>query len=454
MMKKKTKIICFCVVGLVLIGVIVGVVLWAQPKKEIAIYDKSGELIAKLQKNYELDQFKIPYCDVAISEATQIIAAKNECSLKEAKSLLWKNEYSIYTYFDNNVQTALYMACNPYNDRFDCGAAATDLEGNIVAAYGHGVKTDDVNYAMNLKSPYSAFKPLSVYMQAIEQNLIHWSSVYEDSAYKQIEASDGTKRDWPANANGEYKNADVTIYEAVRRSLNTVAVKCLKDVGVKNSISFLKEKFGMSLLSEQYTATIYDEEEIIGNIALGYLKEGVTPIDMAGYYQIFSNGGKYETPRAVDKICDAEGKDIYTRKYASKEVINPRTSDIMNKLLQGVTKTGGTGVEAYCENVEVAGKTGTGDGNQDNWFVGVTPEYSCAIWHSKNYKNMAPVLFSRTMNTVHLKNAKLKDNFGLHSSLKKYIYCEESGMAFSTNCTTVQKGYYVSGTELEKCNKH
>jgi membrane peptidoglycan carboxypeptidase len=102
----------------------------------------------------------------------------------------------------------------------------------------------------------------------------------------------------------------------------------------------------------------------------------------------------------------------------------------------------------------VAGKTGTAEGNNENWFVGVTPEYSCAIWHGDNYKNMSPVLFARTMNAVHLKNAELKNIFGLHSSLQKYIYCEESGMAFSEKCTSVQRGYYVSGTELEKCNIH
>ena len=33
------------------------------------------------------------------------------------------------------------------------------------------------------------------------------------------------------------------------------------------------------------------EDEVIGNIGLGYLQDGVSPVQMAGYYQSFANGG-------------------------------------------------------------------------------------------------------------------------------------------------------------------
>lgn len=453
-MKIGKKQIYLIAAGVAVVLIAVLGVLLLFPEKKLAILDQSGKEVIQVAKKYDFEDHKMGYFDMAITEAAQILAKEKQCSVEDAKNMLWKEEYQIYTYYQEDVQDALAIACQPYYDRFDCGAAVTDLDGNIVAAYGYAAKENTVNYAMHAAPPYSSIKPLSVYAQAIEKGIINWSTVYEDSPYKQIEGSDGKMRDWPVNASGQYDNTNITIYEAVRESLNTIAVKCLKDVGVNNSIEFLQNSFGLSLAGEQYTSVLYDEEEIIGNIAMGYLQGGVTPVDMAGYYQIFATGGTYVKPSSVYQICDREGKVVYERGYNPQEVISPQTADIMNKLLQGVAKTGGTGVEAYCESTEVAGKTGSADGNAECWFVGLTPEYSCAIWHGKNYKNMAPVLFSRTMEAVYKGNKELKNIFGLHSSLQKYLYCEESGMALSPNCTLTQLGYYVPGTELKTCNHH
>ncbi len=453
-MKRKTKIIGLCIAAIALIGVIVICILLQKPQKKFTVFDQTGEAIATFEKWYTLEDYKMVYCDVAVTEAAEILSEKYQCSTEKAKAMLWDKSFQVYTYYEADVQIALATACMKYKKDFNCGGAVTDLQGNVVAAYGHGVDHMDVNYAMHATSPYSSLKPLSVYAQAIEKGVINWSSTYEDTAYKQITGSNGSKRDWPTNANGEYSNKAVTIYEGIRKSLNTVAVKCLKDVGILSSVEFLQSNFEIPLSSERYTATVHGEEEVIGNIAMGYLKEGVTPIDMAGYYQIFATGGSYDKPSTIYKICDKDGKEIYTREYAPKEVITPVTADLMNKLLQGVAKTGGTGVEAHCKNTEVAGKTGSADGNEQCWFAGITPEYSCAIWHGQNYKNLAPVLFSRTMDNVYEGNSELKNMFAMHSNLQKIMYCEESGMGISKNCTLVQMGYYVPGTQLETCNKH
>ncbi len=453
-MKIKKKQLYFIAAGVAVVCIVVLGILLLFPKKNLSLLDQSGREVIQVTKKYDFSDHKMAYFDMAITEATQILAKQKDCSIEDARDMLWKDEYQIYTYYQQDVQVALAKSCKPYNDRFDCGGVVTDLDGNVVAAYGHSVNESSENYAMHTASPYSSIKPLSVYAQAIEKGIINWSTVYEDSPYKQIKGADDKMRDWPVNASGQYENTNVTIYEAIRESLNTVAVKCLKDVGVDNSIEFLQNNFGISLVGEQYTSVLYEEEEVIGNIAMGYFQTGVAPVDMAGYYQIFATGGTYVKPSAVYQICDKDGEVVYERGYNPQEIISPHTADIMNKLLQGVAKTGGTGVEAYCESTEVAGKTGSADANADCWFVGLTPEYSCAIWHSKNYKNMAPVLFSRTMEEVHKGNEELKNVFGMHSNLRKYLYCEESGMAVSPNCTLTQLGYYVPGTELKTCNQH
>ena len=54
---------------------------------------------------------------------------------------------------------------------------------------------------------------------------------------------------WPANANGVYRGL-TNINYAMSESTNTVAVKVLYDVGVKNSFYFLRDTLGMNSLIE------------------------------------------------------------------------------------------------------------------------------------------------------------------------------------------------------------
>ena len=194
------------------------------------------------------------------------------------------------------------------------------------------------------------------------------------------------------------------------------------------------------------------EEEVIGNVALGYLETGVTPIEMAGYYQIFATGGVYVAAKAVMKIELEDGSAYYTRQKEEKRAISPQTADVMNKLLQGVVEYGGTGVAAYRENIPVAGKTGTGDGLESNWFVGVTPSYSCAIWHGEYESNYAAEMFGVLVDNLYRLNQDAGREFVTHENLRQIVYCTRSGKPFSAGCTQIDMGYYGGGQNLSPCD--
>ena len=422
--------------------------------KRLSVFSADGMMVAKLAADYDLKGKNNVYCDIAVNEAAEILAELLDCNTEKAKKLLWKKEYTIYTYFDMAMQSSLSAAFKDYSELFNCASSVTDLNGNLIAAYSNCNDKAEQNYALNSASPYSSIKPLSVYSQAIEKGTVNWSTVFEDSPYKQVTNSQGVERGWPTNSSGKYSNVDVTLYEALQKSLNTVSVKCLKTVGVNNSIGFLQNEFGIPLSTEQYNATLYGEDEVLGNIALGYLTEGVTTVDMAGYYQIFATGGRYETPKAVQKLCDKDGKAVYQREHSPKEVLSTQTADIMNYMLQGVTKSGGTASGAFSREVQTAGKTGTGDNNTDCWFVGITPGYSCAVWHGYNYKNVADEIFSEIFTAHYTDNPELEKEFNISTPLKSMVYCEESGMLLSATCTSIQLGYYAYETKLDVCNKH
>ena len=51
----------------------------------------------------------------------------------------------------------------------------------------------------------------------------------------------------------------------------------------------------------------------------------------------------------------------------------------MNFLLQRVVNEG-TGFAASLKDRQVAGKTGTSEGNRDLWFIGSIPQLTTGIW--------------------------------------------------------------------------
>ena len=424
-------------------------------KKEVVIVDNAGKEIEVLSET-EYGEGKMSeaghraYVEVVMDEAIQIVSEEKNCSIDEAEKLIFQEGYSLYTVFEEEIYNAIAES-KLLDEKVSMGCAVTDLKGNLLAAYSAGdYEQEYQNFATKDTAPYSSFKPLSVYAPAIESGIATWSTTYMDEPIKQIEDESGRLRDWPANATGTYSNEGVGVYEAIEKSLNTIAVRCLQEYGVKNSLTFMKEKFGLTLEFEESRTYILGEEETIGNIALGYLQDGVSPIDMAGYYQVFANGGSYTEPKTIRKICDGDGKVIYERETESKQVISGQTSYIMNQLLQNVVSAGGTGKKAQCEGILVGGKTGTGD--IGNWFVGFTPEYTCAVWHGISAeKNQTAELFADIVSKFEYDESL---TFPENDGVQKIVFCEDSGMSVSSDCRKIKMGYYSLAVELPICDKH
>ena len=421
--------------------------------KNVAIFDAEGkEILAanSIASIYDSDYWA--YLEIVFSEATEILAQQEKCSEAQARELLFANGYQIYTAFDRTAYEALTAVNVRWGSTCNTAGAMTDLKGNLVAVYSADVDDKQVNYTQERRSPYSSFKALSVYTPAIANNIANWSTAYQDTPYKQVKDENGQLQDWPANVTNTYSQENIPVYEALRKSTNTIAVKCLADVGVTKSMEFLQTSFGIPLKEEKYVVQTYGEEEVIGNIALGYLETGITPVEMAGYYQIFANGGIYTEPTSVIKLCLEDGTVVYNRKQSPKQVISETAADLMNKLLQGVVADGGTGETAKCNNVEVAGKTGTGDNYADNWFVGVTPGYSLAMWHGQHDTNQADDMFAMVIQKLYSNLPNANTKFVTHKNLHQIAYCAHSGKMIGPNCTLIEIGYFADKDTLQKCD--
>lgn len=451
---KIRKVISLIITILIILNL---VYLYGCSPKGIKINDNNGNVLANLSsadiKDVNLDaSYNFAYLDIVVNEATQIISQIKNIDLEQAKDLLINDGYVIDTYYNQEIVKSIDLVYkNSVASQYPFGCAITDLNGHIVGAYS-SFNNEYENYANIQYSPYSALKPLSVYAPAIESNVAYWSKVYEDSPYKQITDDNGNLVDWPENATNTYANKNITVFQAVRESLNTVAVKCLNDLGVQNSLEFLTKKLNINLDYEINKSSNYGDEEVIGNLAMGYLYKGVTPVEMAGYYQIFANGGNYYMPITITKLTDSTGKIIYENNNEGKQVISQETSSIMNKLLQGVVDPDGTGADAYCENIEIGGKTGTGVANDCHWFVGFDPNYSCAVWHGGDeITNYSPLLFKEIITKIEVEDdIKFKQDKNINSA----VYCLESGKLSTLNCRQIDIGYYSEKSNIDSCEIH
>jgi penicillin-binding protein A len=121
----------------------------------------------------------------------------------------------------------------------------------------------------------------------------------------------------------------------------------------------------------------------VGRMAIGQDKLLVTPLQMASVAQTIGNGGLRMKPRLVAKVLDQDGRttDEPTPEDAER-VMSADSARQLTDMMKNVVKEG-TGTAAALEGVEVAGKTGTAElnnnGLNDAWFIGFTDKVAVAV---------------------------------------------------------------------------
>ena len=164
----------------------------------------------------------------------------------------------------------------------------------------------------------------------------------------------------------------MTYRTALTYSYNVPAVKIAQKYGIENIIALAK-KMGITTLAEDGP-----QSDDNGALALGGLTHGVTPLEMAGAYGAIANMGKFNKPTPIIKIMDRNNKVIYEHKNTPVTVAKESSVYMLISMMRDVM-TRGTGRGAAISR-PCAGKTGTTSEYRDAWFVGFTPNLSCAVW--------------------------------------------------------------------------
>ncbi|MEG1381025.1 MAG: transglycosylase domain-containing protein [Ruthenibacterium sp.] len=339
--------------------------------------------------------------------------------------------------------------------------------GELCAVVGSlGAKTADrtLNRAIDSNRQVgSAMKPVACYPLAIEYDIASYSSTQTDSPFVG-EAKDEKGeviKNWPKNYSNTYTNGPVTVYEALKQSLNTIAVKYGDFVGVKDMFTFAHDTLEIDTLSEEF-------DQALAPLVLGSMRNGVSPYKVAGAYQMYGNGGIFYSLHSYTSVETPDGQIDLEPNVNKVQAISSDTAYIMNRLLRNVLERGGTasGMSASEAGMDSVAKTGTTNENKDVWFVGLTPYYVTSMWWG--YDESEPMAKYRPRQGTHpganawreIMNTEQADTvkypvkeFPVDETVVKHAFCASSGYFAGPNCPAVT-GYYKATTTLPVCSLH
>ncbi len=232
-------------------------------------------------------------------------------------------------------------------------------DGAVLAMVGgKNWRQNKFNHAVQAsRQPGSAFKPV-VFLAGLETGL-NPGSIFSDEPI--------TVDGWsPKNFNREYLG-DITMSQALERSINTVAVKISEHAG-REKVKNAARRLG---ISGRLTST--------PSLALGV--DGTTLLELTSAYGVFANGGFGIWPYAINEIKDSSGQTIYARSGSGLgRMVKPEHVKQMRSMLERVIiGKKGTGKKARLGYL-AAGKTGTSQGYRDAWFIGFTPNLITGVW--------------------------------------------------------------------------
>ncbi len=431
------------------------------------------------------------YIDMVINDVMSDLMNNYGYSKTMASLIIYTGGLEIYTVMDREIQSILEEY---YENPDNFSSSNTDMPqssmiiidnftGDILGVAGAiGNKTGNriQNFATDTVRPVgSVIKPLSTYAPALENGLINWATVYDDTPVNfgkyNLDPKNGKIVEpvaWPKNSNGIYRGL-TNINYAIEQSVNTVTVKVLEDLGLEASFDFLYNKLKMRSLIE--TATLADGSVITdkdyASLALGQFNYGATVREVSATYSIFANDGIYNDYRSYYKVTDQNGELILDNGYHGEAVISEENADIMTLMLENVVNKGTAKEITLDKYIECAGKTGTTQNKNDLWYIGYTPYVIGGVWLGYEYpkplnnykKNKCIEIWDDVMTLIHDKNIKNNniDTFDISENIVECVFCSDSGKLMTNACQIdargdrSERGYFIKGQEPKTpCDRH
>lgn len=245
--------------------------------------------------------------------------------------------------------------------QYGMATVASDTGEIIAVVGGKEFKTGNFNRATMAKRQLGSSAKPFLYFTAL-QNGIEMNSVIEDSKVKY-----GT---WEPKNYGDRYYGNITLLDALDKSLNTVSIKLLEKVGVpalKETISKLGTDFKVP---DNLTASLGTYEG--------------TPLELAQAYAAFANGGYSVKPIIVTEVQNRFGNMLYQAEVKKMKEFDSTDVSLIDYMLESSVRTG-TSKRAEVRDkegklIDQGGKTGTTNQNRTIWFAGITPKYTTTVY--------------------------------------------------------------------------
>lgn len=256
--------------------------------------------------------------------------------------------------------------------------------GRVLAlSGGFSFKKSEFNRATQAqRQPGSAFKPF-IYALALENGYTP-STLILDAPLVLEQGSD--LKMWKPENYGKKFYGPSTLRMGLEKSRNLMTVRIAQDLGLKKIVNFSKQ------------LGIYDNPDELLSISLGSAE--TTLLKLTSAYSSFVNGGKLVKPIMIDRIQDSEGNTILNNEkrkcvncdqisllnenYPKIEdeflqIFSAETAYQITSILEGTVQNG-TARKLKDLNLDLAGKTGTTNGNTDTWFIGFTSKLAIGVY--------------------------------------------------------------------------
>ncbi|WP_165948120.1 penicillin-binding protein 1A [Burkholderia pyrrocinia] len=219
------------------------------------------------------------------------------------------------------------------------------------------------------RQPGSSFKPF-IYSASLDKGLGPATVINDGPLY--FSAAETGGQPWePKNYGGGFEGP-MSMRTALQRSRNLVSIRILNHIGTKYAQQYIT-RFGFD--AERHPAYL--------PMALGAGQ--VTPLQMAGAYSVFANGGYRVNPYLIAEVTDPNGAIVARAQPLVADQNAPRAIDarnayVMNSLLQSVAQRGTGARTNVLKRTDLAGKTGTTNDSHDAWFAGYQHTLAAIAW--------------------------------------------------------------------------
>jgi len=304
-------------------------------------------------------------------------AVRKELAEEYGDDAIYEGGLKIYTTLDPELQQmaddAVDSVVDPASEDPSASLVSVDPGTGAVRAMVGGSDFREVKFNLATEAHRqsgSSFKPF-VYAEAVDQGLSP-ETMYV-SEHLEVPMGGG-EEPYVVDNYDFIERGPITLEKAMADSDNTVFVQLALDLGLQRVVDMAHE-LGIESEIDAYPST-----------AIGGLRIGVTPLEMASAYSTFANAGTHMEPYLVQKVTreeNGEEETVEEHRLVGEEALSRDEAAVVTESLRGVVERG---TASYYHDLDAeigrpaAGKTGTSNEFIDAWFIGFVPQLSTSVW--------------------------------------------------------------------------